>query len=291
MRSSGPTRRQVLAGAGAVGASGLGFLGYSTDNPVHRSSIDRTETRQVSHDPDVGEVWVGNFQFGERLPEMDLTQLIGVQYGGRDSHDYRFFDVIGVTITHGNSGADRPSFDRHWLDIGSRETRLLTPVDPLDYDSIQGGALVSPAVITENLPIERGQLDDPSVIMDLITSGTFTGTTGLRGNEHVERDLELIDAFLNHYSPERSDRLTRTGLLYALHKDQTTDYDGHPDAESERGYLWHCDSVAAHVVQYEGFFLEPSSSTYQFNVSQRIPRPSILGDPTVESTLSIEISP
>ncbi len=292
MPSSGITRRQLLAASGAIGATGFGLLGYASDNPIHRSSVKRTATRQVSHTPDPGALWAADFQFGDRLSTMDLTQLIGVQYRGRASGDNLLFDVIGVTIKKDESGADGQPLHRHWLSVSGSEEVGLIMYFTGKGNNIQGGILVPPAVLAENLPVERTQLDNSSVVRDLIRRGMFTGRSRWHPKDDVKGDFRLVDTLLNRRSPERHDRLTRAGLLYALYKEQTTAWHGGEDVEPVGNrYRWDLDNVTAHVVRYRGVEVIPADNTFRLNIAQSIPRPSMLGDPTAKSTLAIEISP
>ena len=289
------TRRQVLGIAGAAGISGIGVTGYVTDNPVHRSTVKQFDERRLDSTPDPGTFWYSEYRSGSDLPAANVTHLTGVQYRGRRGareppHDDRWFDVFGVVIGRRSTLLGTgPLVGPRFLGVRGVGSSVTTAWDGGDVPYIRGGPLRTAETVADALPLQRTQLDDEGAIQRLVEQRQFPGANEARNRERLRADIQLSGALLDRYDGEHDGRLTRAGLLYGLHGTGAGASKGTPKYEN-RGelYSWRPGTVLAHVVRYRGLWVTPDDGRCRVKIAQGVPRPSLLGQPRIESGLVID---
>lgn len=281
------TRRQVLALAGGTGVGGLGVAGYVTDNPLHRTTIERFETRHLETTPLEDTFWLTETRLDSALPAAAATHLTGVRYRGVDEEtDERHFDVFGVVFGQQSSLLGEGAL------VGPRvlAVRGVGSSGTISWDSgdvpyVRGGPLKSPAAVADALSLTSATLNDEAVLRQRIEADRFPGTDTTRETTRLWTDFELSQSLLARSTYEH-DRLTQAGLLYGLHGISEDVVDATPEYEG-RGeqYSWIPGTVTGHVVRYTRLAVVPDDGRCRLKVAQAIPRPSILGQPQIETGL------
>ncbi|ELZ00870.1 hypothetical protein [Natrialba asiatica] len=300
------SRRQILGIGGTAGVGGIGVVGYVTDNPVHRSDIERFDTRRLDGTPAVGTLWYSEYQSGSELPEASVTHLLGVQYTGIDeSTTDHTFDVFGVVIGRRSTlFGERTLVEPRFLGVRGENESGTTAWDSGEVPYVRGGPLRPPETVADALPLPPERLDDEASIRRLIEDGRFprADTNDANRTDRLWTDFRLSGALLDRYDGEHDGRLTRAGLLYGLHGTPDSVADATPPSKridelysSDPGYegrgelySWTPGDTLAHVVRYKRLYVSPGDGRYRLRVAQLVPRPGLLGRPWIETGLVID---
>lgn len=278
MNTDGISRRHLLATGATLGT---GTLAYATDNPLHRSDVERVTIRRADGSPDPGTFWYA--EHVPAVPEATLTQLVGVRYRGlaRDGHR---FDVLVVAIGRRTSVfGDGPLVTAHSMGVRGRGGSATVGADEGTTDSLDSGVVESPERIASATDLRREDIDDQDVLADHVGDGSPFGDA---------RDLSTVDRLLTRYETGRDDggheRLTRAGLLYGL-VTATTSAAARTPAFEGRGETYRCDTgdVLAHVMRYRALSLSPAEDRVGLKAASVVPRPSLVGTPEFEGGLVV----
>lgn len=277
-----------------------------TDNPVHRSDIERFETRRLDATPRAGTFWYGEYQSGSELPEASVTHLLGVQYAGVSEDDAEHtVDVLGVVIGRRSTlFGTEPLVEPRFLGVRGIGGSGTTAWDSGDSLSVRGGPVQPPEAVADALPLDRDRLDDEAAIRRLIEDGRFPYAEPDDGNreERVRTDRRLSGTLCERYDGRHDERLTQAGLLYGLHGtpdeiaratppserlDELYSFDPGYAASGEL-YSWRPDDVVAHVARCNRLYVHPADGRCRFRVAQLVPRPRLLGTAWIETGLEID---
>ncbi|MFC3477235.1 hypothetical protein [Halobacterium litoreum] len=280
-RDAGPTRRQVLAGGATATVGGLGALAYGTNNPVHRSSVHETATRDTDAKPTEGDVWTATHSPG--VADADVEQSLAVRHVGADGGSEEVdFDVLAVAVGRrstllGNGGL----LGTHRLGVRGVDDTGTRGVDSGEGDMLASGVVRPPEAVAEATGLDPSALDDPAAVRKhVVPDDRF----------EAGRDLKTARPLLARTDTDTglADRLTLAGVVDALVSDATTARAATPEYEG-RGetYRWPLDGVVAHAVRYRALGVRPGDDRLGLKVASSVPRPSLLGSPRFEGALVV----